>query len=61
MWCRIATIQEAASLGVRAVAAAAKERMVLLLLLFVGAGMPISKKPGEKGDLIIEFDIIFPR
>ncbi|KAL8424880.1 hypothetical protein Efla_002999 [Eimeria flavescens] len=26
-----------------------------------GEGMPISKKPGEKGDLIIEFDILFPR
>nr|UYX46109.1 HSP40 [Eimeria stiedai] len=26
-----------------------------------GEGMPISKKPGEKGDLILEFDISFPR
>lgn len=25
-----------------------------------GAGMPISKKPGEHGDLIVEFDIVFP-
>eukprot|EP00923_Selenidium_pygospionis_P008094 GHVN01013719.1.p1 GENE.GHVN01013719.1~~GHVN01013719.1.p1 ORF type:complete len:111 (-),score=14.01 GHVN01013719.1:245-577(-) len=24
-------------------------------------GMPVSKRPGEKGDLIIEFDIEFPK
>eukprot|EP00921_Rhytidocystis_pertsovi_P010088 GHVQ01016166.1.p1 GENE.GHVQ01016166.1~~GHVQ01016166.1.p1 ORF type:complete len:332 (+),score=50.63 GHVQ01016166.1:386-1381(+) len=26
-----------------------------------GEGMPIVKRPGEKGDMIIEFDIVFPR
>lgn len=26
-----------------------------------GAGMPISKRPGEKGDLIIRFEIQFPK
>ena len=25
-----------------------------------GEGMPLSKKPGEKGDLVIRFVIIFP-
>jgi len=24
-------------------------------------GMPISKRPGERGDLILEFDIVFPK
>ena len=28
---------------------------------FSGEGMPISKSPGENGDLIIKFDIIFPK
>eukprot|EP00922_Rhytidocystis_sp_ex-Travisia-forbesii_P061025 GHVS01090504.1.p1 GENE.GHVS01090504.1~~GHVS01090504.1.p1 ORF type:complete len:345 (+),score=39.97 GHVS01090504.1:267-1301(+) len=26
-----------------------------------GEGMPITKRPTEKGDMIIEFDIVFPR
>lgn len=25
-----------------------------------GNGMPISKKPGEAGDLVVEFDVVFP-
>ncbi|KAG9068845.1 hypothetical protein KI688_011131 [Linnemannia hyalina] len=27
---------------------------------FPGEGMPISKKPGQKGDLIVKFDVKFP-
>lgn len=27
----------------------------------IGEGMPISKKPGTKGDLIIKFHILFPK
>ena len=26
-----------------------------------GEGMPITDQPGKKGDLIIEFDIVFPQ
>ena len=26
-----------------------------------GEGMPISKKPGEKGDLILRFNVTFPQ
>ena len=26
-----------------------------------GEGMPVSKRPGEKGDLRVRFDIQFPR
>jgi len=26
-----------------------------------GEGMPISKQPGSKGDLRINFDIVFPK
>lgn len=29
--------------------------------IIANEGMPISKHPGEKGDLILEFDIIFPK
>lgn len=25
-----------------------------------GEGMPISKEPGRKGDLVVEFDVQFP-
>jgi DnaJ homolog subfamily B member 4 len=25
-----------------------------------GAGMPISKRPGAKGDLIVTFEVVFP-
>jgi DnaJ homolog subfamily B member 4 len=25
-----------------------------------GAGMPISKRPGEHGDLIVTFEVVFP-
>lgn len=41
---------------------------LLLLIIFVYwflitvvVGMPSSKNPGEKGDLILEFDIAFPK
>jgi len=27
----------------------------------VGKGMPITKKPGEYGDLVIQFEVLFPR
>lgn len=26
-----------------------------------GAGMPISKQPGQRGDLVVTFDIVFPK
>jgi DnaJ-class molecular chaperone len=26
-----------------------------------GEGMPVSKRPGEKGDMVITFDVIFPK
>lgn len=26
-----------------------------------GEGMPISKAPGTKGDLVVKFDVVFPR
>lgn len=29
--------------------------------LVKGEGMPISKEPGQKGDLLVKFDIQFPR
>jgi len=29
--------------------------------LITGEGMPISKKPGEKGDMIVKFHILFPK
>lgn len=29
--------------------------------LIVGEGMPISKRPGSKGDLIVKFHILFPK
>lgn len=28
---------------------------------FPGLGMPISKKPGEKGDFIVEINVVFPK
>lgn len=26
-----------------------------------GEGMPLSKEPGKKGDLVVEFEVTFPR
>jgi len=27
----------------------------------VGEGMPVSKEPGKKGNLVVAFDVVFPR
>lgn len=29
--------------------------------ILTGEGMPISKKPGQKGDIIINFDVVYPQ
>ena len=33
----------------------------LFVCLFIGEGMPISKTPGTRGDLIVRFHILFPK
>ena len=42
-------------------AMACHEMLQLLNLLCRGEGMPISKTPGTKGNLIVKFDVSFPR
>lgn len=32
-----------------------------MLVLCSGEGMPVTKKPGSKGDLIVRFHILFPK
>lgn len=34
---------------------------VCVLLCSRGEGMPISRQPGQRGNLIIKFDVTFPR
>jgi DnaJ-class molecular chaperone len=33
----------------------------MLMFFLAGEGMPISKKPGARGDLLVRFHILFPK
>jgi DnaJ-class molecular chaperone len=41
--------------------AIANNPLCFRLQIIKGEGMPSTKKPGERGDLVLTFDVVFPK